>query len=239
MIAVLLAILPAQALRFASGAVSVTSTGSAIAVETGADGFAEVHLPRIGRLRLSAATRATIGSQVHLRSGRVWAQVGTRQLAISTSVHRVELHPRTSAIVERTTGGGLSLAVRAGRATLSERGVRRELEEGQTIRVLPGISGLPEPRTGGRGTGELVAIEARRAMNDPLGVESFLLSRSLDSELSRRAARGVEQQVRSTSEVAGAEGMGLIEDSFRPPPFFEAEVAPKGPNVRVEVEFEP
>jgi hypothetical protein len=47
--------------------------------------------------------------------------------------------------------------------------------------------------------------------------------------------------VRSTSEVTGAErgayGL-LVEEGFRPPPFFEAEVPPKGPNVRVEVEFE-
>jgi hypothetical protein len=237
----LAAIPPQPVLRFAVGPVAVTSTGANTIVETGADGYAEVHLHRIGRLRLSAATRAVIGEGgVRLLSGRIWAQIGASQLAISTIRHRADLGPRTSAIIERTTGGGTSFAVRAGRASLSDReGARQELEEGQTVRVVPGISGIPAPMIGGRGIGELVTLEARRAMNDPLGIQSFLLERSLESQLARRAARGVRQQVRSSSEVTGAEGMGLVEDAFRPPPFFEAEVPPKGPNVRVEVEFEP
>ncbi len=108
------------------------------------------------------------------------------------------------------------------------------------MRVLPGVAGIPPARAGGRGTQELVTIEARRALNDPLGIEGFLLSRSLEADLEARPARGVEQQVRSASELGGAERgayEGLIEDGLRPPPFFEAEVPPKGPNVRVEVEF--
>jgi hypothetical protein len=239
----LLATVPSQVVvRFADGAVSVTSTGAATTIETGADGFAEVHVHPVGRLRLSAATRALIHrDQVHLLSGRVWAQIGNRPLTVITVRHRAELLPRTSAIVERTTGGGIAIAVRAGSVSLSDRqGAARPLEAGETIRVVPGVAGIPEPRTGGRGAGELVTLEARRAMNDPLGIESFLLSRSLEAELAARAARGVEQQVRSSSEIAGSAGGpadALIEDAFRPPPFFEAEVPPKGPNVRVEVEF--
>ena len=229
--------------RFADGTVSVTSTGSATTIETGADGFAEIHLHRIGRLRLSAATRATIGGEhVRLSSGRVWAQVGKSRLVISTLQHRAVVHVTTSAIIERTTGGGTSLAVRAGSVTLSDGEDTQLLEQGQTLRLVPGIAGLPAPRTGGRGTGELVTVEARRAMNDPLGIESFLLSRSEGTVLSQRPALGVEGQVRSTGEITGAEGGvfgNLVEEGFRPPPFFEQEVPPKGPNVRVEVEFEP
>lgn len=239
----LFALLPSQAVvRIAHGPVAVTSTGAATTIETGADGFAEVHLHPAGRLRFTAGTRAVItAGEVRLVSGRVWAQVGTNVLAVETLRHRAEIGPRASAIVERTTGGGTSLAVRAGRAVLSDReGARRELEAGYTVSVLPGVPGVPEPRTGGRSTGELVTVEARRALGDPLGIEAFLLRRAQQSELAASAARGVHEQVRASSEVTGAERGafgGLVEESFRPPPFFEAEVPPKGPNVRIEVEF--
>ena len=241
----LLALAPSQAVvRLARGPVTITSTGASRVIDTGTDGFAEVHLPRIGRLRLSTATRAVVGrDRVNLLSGRVWVQVGATPLAVHTLRHRIEVSPKTSAIVERTTGGGTALVVRAGMVVFSDReGARREVQQGQTLRVIPGIAGVPEPRIGGRGTQELATIEARRAMNDPLGFEEFLLSRSIEGNLAARAARGVHEQVRSASEVAGAEGGAygsLVEESFRPPPFFEAEVPPKGPNVRVEVEFEP
>jgi hypothetical protein len=239
----LLAVAPSQAVvRLARGPVTITSTGANTVIDTGTDGFAEVHLPRIGRLRLSTATRAVVAANgVNLLSGRVWVQVGARQLAVHTLRHRIEVSPNTSAIVERTTGGGTAMVVRAGMAVFADReGARREVLQGQTLRVIPGIAGIPEPRLGGRGTQELATIEARRAMNDPLGLEEFLLSRSIEGTLAARAARGVEEQVRSASEITGAEGGAygaLVEESFRPPPFFEAEVPPKGPNVRVEVEF--
>jgi hypothetical protein len=241
----LLSLAPSQqaVVRLARGPVAITSTGASTVVDTGGDGFAEVHLPRIARLRLSTATRAVIGrDQVNLISGRLWAQVGgASRLAIHTARNRIEIAAKSSAIVERTTGGGMAIVVRTGKAVITDReGAKREVPEGHTLRVDSGVAGLPEARLGGRGTAELVTIEARRAMRDPIGFEEFLLSRSIEGRLAERAARGVEQQVRSASELTGSEGGAhgaLLEDAFRPPPFFEAEVPPKGPNVRVSVSF--
>jgi hypothetical protein len=81
--------------------------------------------------------------------------------------------------------------------------------------------------------------EAEAGIGDLLGLGAFLLEHARGVALRSAGPRGVLDILR-TDESSGADagpGGVLVESALRPPPFFEEEVPPKGPNVRVEVTF--
>lgn len=247
---------PAPVVRVARGPVTVqhgvesvrAASGGRLepgdAVETGPHGFAELHLPGVARLRLSASTRVILEQGgLRLVGGRLWAQVGRGSgIEVRTLKHRTEVQERSSVIVEHSSIGGTVVTVRAGAARMMERegAAAAPIRVGEVIRVVSGQQGVPPARIGGKGLSDLVVVESRRALRDPLGVESFLLRSALAVTPARRRAADVTEQVRAGSEVGGSENAPfgrLVEEGLRPPPFFEEEVPPKGPNVRVRVDF--
>lgn len=246
---------PAGVVRVARGPVSVhrgpeaarAASGALLeqgdAIETGPRGFTELHLFGAVRLRLSASTRVVLEQGgVHLVSGRMWAQVGrSTSVVVRTLKHRTEVQKRSSVVVEHSGIGGTVVAVRAGAADMMARGGEStRIEAGEVVRTVPGQAGIPRARVGGRGLTGLVVLESRRVLRDPLGVESYLLESARSIALVGRPASGVTDQVRGGSEVTGGERgpFGtLAEEGLRPPPFFEEEVPPKGPNVRVRIDF--
>lgn len=234
---------PVSAIR--TGEPSPVAAGDLLAapdgIDTGADGYAELHFLGRARLRLSSSTHVALeGDHVHLIRGRAWAQAGAGGFEVRTNRHRVAIAPRSSIIVEHGSTGTLVVA-RAGEATFADlegRSVR--IPVGHAVHVGRGDLEAPRPRMGGRGLSELVAAESRRMLGDPNGVEAFIVWRALRVEPEARLARGISAQLRSASDVvgsdAGAAG-GLVEAGIRPPPFFADEVPPKGPNVVVRIDY--
>jgi hypothetical protein len=71
-------------------------------------------------------------------------------------------------------------------------------------------------------------------------VEAFVLAAARRAVAGAAPPIGPGQALRADPErqLAPSDGLGLaLEEAIRVPPFFEEEVPPKGPNVRVEVDF--
>jgi hypothetical protein len=104
----------------------------------------------------------------------------------------------------------------------------------------PGEVSTVRVRPGGEGLAELAMREAEAGLGDLLGLGAFLLAQAQTTALQPSGLRGVQDILRTDAELAGADaspGGFLVESAIRPPAFFEEEVPPKGPNVRVEVTF--
>lgn len=218
-------------------------------LETSPSGWAEALVLDAGRLRLSASTRLSFGKgensgALRLQNGRIWIQAtgrGDVQLVFANA--RAWIARGSSVIVEytRTTGG--SIAVREGAASLeppdAESG-RVQLARGRVATWLPDARSTSPARAGGLSIGALAAQEARDGLGDLIGLKAFLLERSTRAEVSGVEPRRTNEILRSTPEITGSDtgaaGM-LVEEGLRPPPFFESEVPPKGPNARVEVTY--
>lgn len=202
------------------------------------DGYAEVQLGADTRVRLSASTRIFARERaLDLVSGRMWIQVGARERSVDIGSARVRLEPRTSAIVERAPTG-VTVAVRVGRAFVATLDGELVVEPGM---LAQSIGPRAATRRGGAALWNLVIREARDALGDLGGLERFLVERALRRRRSARRAdaedgpfAGYPERVRGAN--GGAAGL-LLEEAIRPPPFFEDEVPPKGPNVRVDVGF--
>ena len=218
-------------------------------LETGSDGWLELHLVSGVRLRLSAATKVELTEEGwSLGSGRVWvvAPRGGRPLpvAFDATTPRTEasIGAGTSAVLE-SSRRGLRISVRQGRVTF-DGGV---VEAGQQYAA----DGVPDaldveptrprsPRSGGAGTTDLAAAEARRNLGDLVGIEAFLLAKNRKTRIGGLEVRGSSDLVAVDPERMGSDAVpfgSVRERSLRPAPFFAEEVPPKGPNVEVEVEF--
>ncbi len=224
-------------------------------IDTGVDGWTELHLLHLGRVRISAQTRAQfVPSEdssiiLSLERGRVWAQISggrkqiadRRVLAVRFPRHRALLVPGSSVILERTLTGGTSVFARTGTVLVMDGvGGRARVQAGRGLQIPPSARTLPKPTNGGRGTGELVVLETEKNMGDLFGLRAFLLTQVLDAKLGVRSSESLTKLHYGEKELSGSETgpVGkLVEQGFRPPPFFESEVPPKGPNVQVEVRF--
>ncbi len=230
----------------ASGATTDGGTGQVLGandrVSTGDEGYAELQLGRGARLRLSALTRVLVNDADHLdlASGRLWVQAGGEPFDVAIGAARVRVDARSSVAVERSPTG-VTVTVRAGRATLATLDGDLVVGVGQIARSASRGRGAAV-RPGGRALADLVASEAREALGDVLGFEAFLLERALSPRQGVARATvdtgpftAYADRVRGSRE--GPAGLEL-EDAIRPPPFFDDEVPPKGPNVRVDVTFQ-
>ena len=203
-------------------------------VETGADAWAEVRLRGDARIRLSARTRVELAQgRLRLVAGRMWLESRTAGLRVVVGSLVATLTDPTSLVVERMPGAAGSIAVGAGRISIG--GVR--VRAGELASVA---DDGPRVRSGGRAIHELVAAEARTRRGDLIGMERFLIRRVAEAAVARLPPRGIADLMRLDAEVMGADQghVGFaVESAVRPPAFFEEEVPPKGPNVRVEVQF--
>lgn len=232
--------------RFAKGAVTIdgveVTSGAAIPrgaqLETGAEAYAEVSLRSAVRVRVSASTRAELGENaIRLAIGRVWIQATQRTVLFEMPGVRADITGRSSIVAEHARLAGGAFAVRSGSATLLVAEHRKTIEPRQLAVINE--TGL-RVVSGGAGLGELVNREAVDALGDLIGLKTFLLAHARDVELGATSLRGVQDIMRTDAELAGSDaGPGgiLVEAALHTPPFFEEEVPPKGPNVRVEVTF--
>jgi hypothetical protein len=217
-----------------------------LSVETGPTAWAELHLPGGTRLRISAGTQLTVvdtstaGQKVELSSGRIWLQLpAPRQRAtfgavVSTPAGRGWIAPGASAIAEYGPRSGAWLVVRRGLAELGG----HLIAPGQVGRIEAGKTGAVY--AGGMGAADLAGAEARGALADPAGFETFLLAAVATAPIGRLDVRRSDQILRLDPEITGSSAGpvgGLLEEALRPAPFFDEEVPPRGPNVEVEVEF--
>ncbi len=225
--------------------------GAGARLRTGAEGWVEVELLGVGRARLSAGSELRLGGErsrprLELSAGRAWVlRDGAHRdaaLVVAAGGLTVELGPRTSAVIEQARQGETSVVLASGAATLvAAGGSALSLAPGQTARTRGSSAALEPARMGGGGVLALVALEAERARGELIGLERFLLERLERAEPSLRGPPGVSALVRGGPELSGAvtpPGGALVEDALRPPPFFEGEVPARGPNLRVEVEFD-
>jgi hypothetical protein len=210
-------------------------------IETGASGWAEVHLLGDVRVRIAAGSRIEIAkssstaAELILGGGRIWVQAIGREVRVRSAERTVRLLEPSSVILDHSARLGLSVIPRRGVA------------EVDGFRAAPGLvaqidSSQSPPRLvpGGQAIADLVANEARAALGDPHGLRSFLIERSARAEIGRLDVRRVHEVIRTSPEILGTDGgsaAAMLEEALRPAPFFDREVPPKGPNVKVEVEF--
>lgn len=213
-------------------------------VEVGRDSWVELALLGDVRVRLSASTQLEIDGPRALRlvGGRVWIlRSGPSPGApfrVEVGPLSVQIPPACSVVLERRRVGGVVVAARAGRPSVDGLSVEPGwLAERDPLRSKP-----LRVRPGGATLAELVSAEARGAREDPARLRAFLVARARAAALRATPRvpgghlihRARDEVVRTDSGPTGAR----LEDSLRPPPFFEREIPPVGPNVRVEVEFE-
>jgi FecR-like protein len=219
-------------------------------IETDPGAWAEIVVLPATRVRVSAATHLEIERKdgrlaLALESGRIWIEHTSRDrsIAISTPNARAEIASGTSAILEHARASGTAMAVRAGEAMLmvsTENQAPVRVTRGQLSTVARG-SPKPSPsRAGGESLAEIVSLESKKHLGDLIGVKAFLLARVARSSVKGFHSRGVHELLRTLPEIAGGDGGppgALAEEALRPPPFFENEVPPRGPNVRVKVTY--
>lgn len=210
-------------------------------LDTGASGFIELHVLGVGRARASAGTRVALpepGQPLELLRGRLWI-VSDQRSRVKVAGVVLVVPPGRSLVLELNHSGILTAVARGGPIeVLDGAGRARALLPGYSLSARAGR--VVGQRLGGAGLADLAMIEARAHEGDRLGLERFLLDIGTSFEIGQAIRAGVRQQIRGHAEVIGA-GHGttgvVIEEGIRPPPFFEDEVPPKGPNVVVEVDF--
>lgn len=221
-----------------------------VSLETRDGGWVELHLLGFGRLRLSSETRVVLEGDreallVRLLSGRAWLQRGGAERSELVAVllgagHRAEVWPASSVVVEHTGATGGAVVAHRGAATvIAGGGARVEVPAGRVVNTDRADGQLVALRGGG-GVMDLVVAEARGVLGDLMGFESFLVRRSVGAALGAARFEGVGAAVRTLPEVSGSHAGPagrVMEQRLRPAPFFESEVPPRGPNVRVEVSF--
>jgi hypothetical protein len=245
--------------RVIQGRVSVTDTGAAESrpaytglllrggaiVETGTEGWAELHVLGAGRVRLSASTRIALGEKgLRVVSGRAWLDhsdgIDERTWDVELPFATCRVARSTSAIIEHGARTGSTVVVRRGLAVLEEEGAEAlEIRPGQIASVAVGSGRSVAVRAGGVGLAELSELEASAVLGDLAGVRRFLLDRVASANVRPGTPRRLDEVLRSTPELGGVSATEWdLESALKPPAFFENEVPPKGPNVRVEVGFD-
>ena len=235
----------ADATRHELGSAGIVFAGDT--VEVGRSAWAELRLVDDVIIRSSAGTRLAVGSgkptaaepAIALRSGRAWVEVPERPgppFSMRAGRVLVTVPPGGSVIVEVSASTGPWIVVRRETVRAASNAIQVDIEPGW----LGNFGGDGVVRPGGRAIADLVAMEARGRIGDLIGLEAFLIRHSGTAALGRTDARRVRSLLRLDPEATGADAGyagALIEESVRPAPFFEEEVPPKGPNVRVEIEF--
>jgi hypothetical protein len=225
---------PDATIRFAKGEVTIEND----VVETGEDAYAELAWKSATRLRVSASTRLIMKEHgLELVSGRVWIQSTRDPLLFEMPGVRLDISARSSVVAEHTRLTGDSFTVRAGKAVLVAAGEVTVIDAKHLAIVH---DGRVRVQPGGAGLSELALREAQAALGDLLGLSSFLLAQANQVSFGSASLRGTSAILRTDAEVAGGDagpGGVLVEGALKAPPFFEEEVPPKGPNVRVEVTF--
>jgi hypothetical protein len=219
-------------------------------IETDGSGWAEIQLRRVGRLRLSASTRIAFartesGDLLRLESGRVWIEHSGAEgpFEVLTPNARSFILGKSSVIVEYTRSAGSTVSVREGSATFLAKPIDQlpiTVGPGQVAVLAQEAKVLSPARAGGAGVGDLAAQEAQSALGDLIGLKAFLLERVQLAQVKGFEPRGVTEIIRSAAEIEGGDSGpagAAIEGGLRPAPFFENEVPPRGPNVRVRVTF--
>ncbi len=236
---------PVAQVRLVRGETSVlpgTALESGTAIETSEGGFIELAHRSTTRVRIFSSTRVVLETDhIRLLNGRVWIQATSLSapLFLSAPDTIAEVSARTSLIAEHTRLAGSAIAVRAGSIVLRG-GQELRVREREVAVIAPGADGKMRVRKGGTGTAELAMREAELGLGDMLGLSKFLLAQAGRAVLGTARLKSVDELVRTDGEQLGSDarpGGIFVESALRPPPFFEEEVPPKGPNVRVEVTF--
>lgn len=229
--------LPAGAAQHAASVGDVLRAGDVI--ETGSDGWLEVRLLHDVRLRLSAESRVQLDAhRVGVLDGRVWVERGARPspLLVIVGGLSVRSDDASSFLAERGVGGP-SVSVGSGVVDVRLGDRVNRVRAGLIATVFDEAVLI---RAGGSAVLDLLAAEARGRRRDVVGLQAFLLARVAATSAQPLPTRGIADIMRLDAEVMGADDghVGLsVEAAIRPPAFFEEEVPPKGPNVRVEVQF--
>lgn len=255
---------PFGVMRLVRGAVSLRAgnriapgrSGALLAavveVQTEADGWTEVQVLAAGRVRLFAATRATFAREgeavrVRLETGRAWVErdAGPRSLELETPNATATVEPRSAVVLEFTRAAGTMLAARVGAATLAGApggsGAQSvAVTAGRIAAVPPDAAASSAARPGGEDLVNVASLASKTALGDLVGLKAFLLDRVGRAQVRGFTPRGVQQIIRTDPEILGSDAGpagAAIEGGLRPPPFFENEVPPRGPNIDVKVTY--
>ncbi|MCK6544707.1 hypothetical protein L6R52_02485 [Myxococcota bacterium] len=221
-----------------------TLVGSGVIVETGQEGWVELHVLGAGRVRLSGGTRIALGEKaLRLIDGRVWIDhadaIEERDWTLELPSAVCRIGRSTSVIVEQSARMGSTVVVRTGRVVIASGDEAAQLRHGQVATLAAGDGTSIVVRTGGVGLAELAELEASAVLGDLAGVRRFLLDRVASANVRPGKPRRSGEVLRSAPELGGVSAAAWdLEAALKAPPFFEDEVPPKGPNVRVEVGFD-
>lgn len=198
-------------------------------------------------VRLAAASQLTINDTfLVLGSGRIWIQTAgqadQRRAELRVWGAQVIIEHGSTVIAERVEGRGVNIFVALGQAQLlmKKKGLAQTISPGQSLWLKANAKGL-HPQKTSNASWSLLRSEARAVLGDRIGLKRFLLNWIQKTQAAQVSTRATAQMPRTDSAIRGEIGTlfdSLLEAAIRPAAFFENEVPPKGPNVRVEVSFE-
>lgn len=232
--------------------VSTATSGQLIqygdALETSENGYLELFMSPGITLRATASSELSISKDFFLLSGgRVWLRVQKAESQAPVRLRvwggEISVVPGSTVMTEYVKDRGLYLTVIRGSANVLDK--RRpeasiNVKAGNLYSIRP--SQTPSQiRPSSLAIWSLFDSEARKNHQDRVGIEKYLLNwvNSMNPMFARPL--GAEQMPKANSLLRGESGQlfdALLEAAIRPPPFYENEVPPKGPNIRVEVNFE-
>jgi hypothetical protein len=218
------------------------------ALETGENGWVEIFMSAGMTVRLAAASQLKINKNfLMLGNGRIWIQSMARSDALAQDLRvwggRLQIEAGSTLVAERVKGRGVNISMIRGEALVS---MKRVPGPAQTVRAgqsywLKASSSRPGPQPTSRAIWALVESESRTILGDRLGLEDYLLSWLQETKPGLTKPLSAWEMPKTDSSIRGEAGTlfdSLLESAIRPAPFLENEVPPKGPNVRVEVNFE-
>ncbi|MEE2901971.1 MAG: hypothetical protein VYC39_06550 [Myxococcota bacterium] len=232
--------------------VSTATSGQLIhfgdAIETSENGYIELFMSPGITLRATASSELSISKDfILLSGGRVWLRVqkAADQEPVQLRVWGGEISvvPGSTVMTEYVKDRGLYLTVIRGSARVMDKRQRNtsiNVTAGYLYSIRPSESTLGI-RPSSLAIWSLFDSEARKNHQDRIGIEKYLLKWVSSMQPMFERPLGAEQMPKANSLLRGEAGQlfdSLLEGSVRPPPFYENEVPPKGPNIRVEVNFE-
>lgn len=156
---------------------------------------------------------------------------------------RLKISPGSTLVAERIKDRGVNITMVRGHALVAMKNPaypKTKVSEGYSFWLRPSVVG-PGPQKSSRAIWTILEHESRKILGDRVGFEKYLLDWVRETKPDFVVPSSVWQMPKMNSNLRGESGTlfdALLESAIRPAPFRESEVPAKGPNVRVEVNFE-
>jgi hypothetical protein len=218
------------------------------------EGYVELYLPSVGTVLLFGGSRMQLLDPAvnedwgRLERGRMWITRPAKPATETTPVNwrvgpdQVRLPPGVKVSLEVGSHSDRKVVVSIGQVTVRA-GTRTPIDvDLGHVATWRSDRNAWVKMAGDLGRARLGEREQLRRQGDVLAARRSLVEWLDQVPFGTQDRAGMRPIHWGTSDVMGAIGGpagSVLEEALRPPPFFETEVPAKGPNVEVEVGFEP